>query len=115
VSGKVFYDSKPLADAIVSFYPLGPHSAVTSSGKTNANGEYTLKVVGSGKAGAVVGEHRVSISVESEVGTSDLPADKLGKVRMIRVPAKYQGTDSQLKCTVPSGGKTDADFDLKSK
>jgi hypothetical protein len=116
VSGKVTYDGKPLENATVGFYPLGAHSDILSSGRTNANGEYSLTVVGSGKSGAVVGDHRVSISVEPEqAGTSDLPADKQAKTRPTRIPSKYQGSESQLKCTVPSGGKKDADFELKSK
>jgi hypothetical protein len=59
----------------------------------------------------------VSITVEPDLthGESDLPADKLPKNRPPRIPAKYQGGESELSCDVPSGGKTDANFDLKSK
>ena len=116
VSGRVTYDGKPLADATVGFYPLGSHTTILSSGKTNASGEYTLTTVKDNKAGAVVGKHRVSITVEPNLsGESDLPADKLPKNRPPRIPAKYQGTESELSCDVPSGGKTDANFELKSK
>jgi len=113
----VTLDGQPLADATVGFYPVGANADVMSSGKTNANGEYTLKTVQKNQTGAVVGKHRVSITVEPDlVGNSDLPADKLGKVaRPPKLPAKYQGQDSELKCDVPSGGKMDANFDLKSR
>jgi hypothetical protein len=117
VSGKVTLDGKPLADATVGFYPLGANADIMSSGKTNSNGEYTLKTVKDDRTGAAVGKHRVSITVEPDlVGNTDLPADKLGKVpRPPKLPARYQGVESELTCEVPSGGKTDANFDLKSK
>ena len=116
VSGRVTIDGQPLADATVGFYPTGANSDVMSSGKTNANGEYTLKTVLKNQTGAVVGKHRVSITQEpGAAGDSDLPADKLPKNRPPKVPAKYQGQDSELKCDVPSGGKTDANFELKSR
>jgi len=117
VSGKVTLDGKPLADATVGFYPLGANADITSSGKTDGNGDYSLKTVMTNQTGAVVGKHRVSISVEPDLtGTTDLPADKLGKVaRPPKIPPRYQGTQSELTCEVPSGGKTDANFELKSK
>ncbi len=116
VSGKVTFDGKPLANATVGFYPEGPHAGVNSSGRTNENGEYTLMTVMERKTGAVVGKHRVSIIVGSdESGGSDLPADKQPKNRTPRIPAKYFGGESVLSCDVPSDGKTNADFELKSK
>jgi hypothetical protein len=115
VSGKVTFDGKPLANATVGFYPEGPHAGVNSSGKTNDNGEYTLMTVVDRKPGAVVGKHRVSIIVASDAAGSDLPADKQPKNRAPRIPAKYFGGESILSCDVPSGGKTDANFELTSK
>jgi len=116
VSGRVTLDGQPLADATVGFYPVGAHGDVMSSGKTNSNGEYSLKTVMKNETGAVVGKHRVSITVEPDLaGNTDLPADKLPKSRPPKLPARYQGQESELSCDVPSGGKTDANFDLKSK
>jgi hypothetical protein len=115
VSGKVTFNGKPLANATVGFYPEGPHAGVNSSGRTNDNGEYTLKTVMEGKPGAVVGKHRVSIIVASDSAGSDAPADKQLKNRAPKIPSKYFGGESQLSCDVPSGGKTDANFDLSSK
>ena len=115
VSGKITLDGKPLADATVGFYPLGEHGDVMSSGRTNSNGEYTLKTVKTMQTGAVVGKHRVSITLEPDLTGSDAPADKVKAGRPPRLPARYQGLESELTCDVPSGGKTDANFDLKSK
>ena len=119
VSGKVTLDDKPLANATVGFYPLNAKTGttpLTSSGRTNENGEYTLSAVMSKNKGAVVGKHRVSITVEPDLTGSDLPANKLPKGgRPPKILPIYQGESSELNCEVPSGGKTDANFTLKSK
>jgi len=116
----VTLDDKPLASATVGFYPLNVKAGTTSlnsSGRTNEKGEYTLSAVMSKNKGAVAGKHRVSITVEPDLtGSSDLPANKLPKSgRPTRLPPIYQGESSELSCEVPSGGKTDANFALKSK
>jgi hypothetical protein len=120
VSGKVTLDDKPLAHATVGFFPLDVKSgepAQNSSGRTNENGEYTLQIVmQKNKKGAVVGKHRVSITVEPDLTGSDLPADKLPKgAKPPKLLPIYQGEASELRCEIPSGGKTDANFALKSK
>lgn len=119
VSGKVTLDDKPLAGATVGFYPLDVHAGKTapnSSGRTNDKGEYTLTAVMSKNKGAVIGKHRVSITVEPDLTGSDLPANMLPKAgRPPKLLPIYQGDSSELTCDVPSGGKTDANFALKSK
>jgi hypothetical protein len=119
VSGTVTLDDKPLPNATVGFYPLGAKPgapSLNSSGKTNDKGEFTLSAALSNNKGAVVGKHRVSITLEPDlIGTSDLPANKLPKGgKPPKMPAKYQGEGSELTCDVPSGGKSDANFSLKS-
>lgn len=119
VSGKVTLDDKPLANATIGFYPLEvKEGAATfnSSGRTNENGEYTLSAALTKNKGAVVGKHRVSITVEPDLTGSDAPANKLPKAgRPTRLLPIYMGENSELKCEVPSSGKTDANFALKSK
>jgi hypothetical protein len=119
VSGKVTLDDKPLAGATVGFYPLSVKPgtpAPNSSGRTNDKGEYTLTAATSKTKGAAVGKHRVSITLEPDLTGSDLPANKLPKGgRPPKLSPTYQGESSELTCDVPSGGKTDADFALKSK
>jgi hypothetical protein len=120
VSGKVTLDDKPLANAMVGFYPLDAKAGttpLTSSGRTNEQGEYTLTAVMSNSKGAVVGKHRVSITTPPDVsGGSDLPANKLPKGgKPPKLLPIYMGESSELSCEVPSGGKTDANFALKSR
>jgi hypothetical protein len=114
VSGRVEVDHHPFANATVRFSPLGGKDLPMSSGKTDDQGNFTLKVNDSSKAlGAVVGEHRVMISadvrnMEKKVGVTHMRNTEL-------LPSRYN-SDSTLKITVPAGGTTEANFlDLKSK
>jgi hypothetical protein len=117
VSGRVTLNGKPLANATVSFQPVAQdgsrNAAVGSTGKTNANGEYTL--VGSkGESGAWVGKHRVMITQLGEVvGESDARPPRGGWPLKEKVPAKYSN-DSKETFDVPAGGTTSADFALTS-
>src|SRR5947209_14368837 len=67
VSGVVKLNGKPLAGATVGFEPEendnGPNqNPTTSGGKTDDNGAYTLEAT-TGEKGAVVGKHKVRISL----------------------------------------------------
>src|SRR6516165_6575723 len=66
VSGVVRMDDKPLAGAHVNFQPIASRDrdpGPGSYGKTDGQGRYTLRLVDPDQPGAVVGEHRVSISL----------------------------------------------------
>ncbi len=129
VSGKVTLDGKPLAGATVSYYPITDKPrelAPLSSGKTNAKGEYSLETVLKIQPGAVVGRHRVSVTMLAEVplvaggpDEGDAPAKVIGPGAPTtvkdKVPPKYQGENSELTMEIPPGGKADADFALKSR
>ena len=114
VSGRVTLNDKPLGNAYVTFAPMAERGAnargVGSSGMTDAEGRYTLQVE-PGKPGAIVGRHRVMITTlggaeaERSDGGVKLPKDK--------VPLRYN-METELTCDVPPGGRSDANFDLKS-
>ena len=112
VSGKVTLDNKPLANAAITFQPVASQGSeaagLSSSAITDANGQFTLKCA-DGKAGAVVGKHRVSITTLA-VGADD--SDAGGKAREL-VPRRYN-VETTLEFEVKSGGHSDANFDLKS-
>jgi len=115
VSGKVTLDGKPLPNAKVVFQPIptsGVQAGPASAGETNEQGEYTLKLLRAGTPGAVVGEHRVSITAPQ--GPAPDPAEDNPKPRKDLVPEQYNA-QTELKCAVPPGGKTDANFELSSK
>ena len=102
-------DSVPLEGATVRFYPT---TGRASSGKTDKNGHYELRYTRSQK-GAVIGEHKVTISIEVEAdvyGQQDAP-----KVRDESIPKKYlDRKKTELTKTVESGSN-EFNFDLESK
>src|ERR1700724_2573379 len=64
VSGQVTMNGQPLPGAQVTFQPIGSSGedpGPGSSGITDDQGRYTLKLLTLSKPGAVVGKHRVMI------------------------------------------------------
>jgi hypothetical protein len=115
VSGKVMLDGKPLANANVAFMPqatAGTVGHVTSRGRTDAQGNYTLKTADDPpREGAVVGTHKVYIATGSSDALAEVLEDQATKGPRERVPAKYNAQTS-LKRDVPPEGKSDMNFDL---
>jgi hypothetical protein len=117
VSGRVTFDGKPAAGVHVSFQPMGIAGEKNPGGGsyaiTDADGRFTLKMVESDAAGAVVGQHRVEVTsrlVEDNAhDTRSKPADPKAFI-----PPKFN-RDSKLTFDVPGGGTKDANFDLTTK
>jgi hypothetical protein len=117
VSGKVTMNGKPLAGAFVSFQPITTDGSAKapapgSSGKTNANGEYTLKV-STGEDGAWVGRHKVMIEAHSEQVESDARPPRGGWPLVNKVPPQYN-TESTVTFDVPPEGTNQANFEIQS-
>jgi hypothetical protein len=119
VSGRVTLNGNPVANAHVNFQPIhekgvndpGPGS----NGQTNANGEFTLTTT-TGDTGAVVGKHRVIISIGSGKSADDDSAPRhSGQPAGVKIPSRYgpKGKDA-LTFEVPAGGTNSANFPLKS-
>jgi len=116
VSGVVTLNGKPLANATVAFAPIAKEGSIDagdgSAGKTNAQGEYTL-TTSRRVPGAMVGKHRVRISVlAQQVGESDQRPPPGGWPLKDKIPARYNGETTLTFDVVPGPNK--ADFDLKS-
>jgi len=123
VSGVVFVDGEPLAGAAINTQPFGganDKSGVGSFGKTNSEGRYTLELVDPPMAGAIVGEHRVTITPEFysqnagrdyDVDDEDVPVGETPRAP----PWPIQYVDGSLKLTVPPNGTEEADFNLLVK
>lgn len=103
VSGVVTMDGVPLEGAQLDFWPQGTKNDRPSTAVTDAEGRYTLSYM-AGKEGAVIGQHKVSITTARD---AEAPA-----VREV-IPAKYN-KNTTLTADVTSGGST-INFDLKSK
>lgn len=111
VSGRITVNGKALPHASVTFAPIGGKGNIEpgpgSAGKTDADGRYTLALVGQSGSGAVIGKHKVQVALLSEANTADDRPDK-----MKQIPLKYNG-QTTLEFDVPPGGTDAADFDLK--
>ena len=115
VSGRVTLDDQPLADALVTFQPIGSKTNASkpnmqpgpgSFGRTDKDGKFSLRVVEPDQPGAVVGPHQVLISTATSNGGDGDRA--VGE----RVPRRYR--DGKLQFDVPTGGTTEANFDLRT-
>jgi hypothetical protein len=115
VSGTVTMNGKPMAGATVIFSPIAKEGSIDagygSGGKTNEKGEYTLRA-DTGRNGALVGKHRVSISLMSQ-GTGETDERRRPGTPVNQVPVRYNGK-TVLTYEVPTGGTDKADFALKS-
>ncbi|MDZ4687529.1 MAG: carboxypeptidase-like regulatory domain-containing protein [Planctomycetaceae bacterium] len=128
VNGVVTLDGKPVGGATVAFAPKGKGSM--SMGLTDAGGRFELKSA-TGKTGAAVGDHDVTVSLSMTVGgpAVESKADDLApplegasaddarasgpQTRWI-VPEKYSKPGA-LQASVPSAGLSGHKLDLVSK
>jgi len=119
VSGRVTLDGQPLAGAHVSFQPEGGASLSDSSAGsgsyavTGSDGTYALRLAVGDRSGAVVGKHRVEINMRSDADDDTDRRTRPPKQTTV-IPPRYN-LKSELSCDVPPGGKSDANFELKSK
>jgi hypothetical protein len=99
VSGKVTMDGKALGHATVMFVPEAAGQLPSSTALTDGDGHYSLTLNSDGNGnGAVVGKHKVIISLGSRA----------------QLPDRYN-RHSTLECDVPAAGRDDANFELRSK
>jgi hypothetical protein len=118
VSGRVTLDGQPVANAAVMFQPVAPEGTVNpgpgSYGITDAEGRYTLKLVGKETRGAVVGKHKVRVENYTDPGDSsdDGPRKRVKPAQPI--PGKYNRGEAILEFEVPADGTDKADFPLTS-
>jgi hypothetical protein len=125
VAGTVAMDGKPLPNVHVSFVPLGTaensNPGPGSRALTNAQGQFNLTTT-TGRLGAVVGKHRVSIEAEQPAAASaageqsDGAESREAMLKRIQasleaIPAKYN-RESMLTFDVPPEGVKDAHFEL---
>ncbi|MBA2114688.1 carboxypeptidase regulatory-like domain-containing protein [Bremerella alba] len=113
VSGLVTLDGEPLAGAIVGFEPIAQEGDLEagygSYAKTDDDGHYTLRSL-KNEEGALIGQHRVSVS--TVVGKEGPNGEIMGLTKE-RVPPRYNN-DTQLLIEVPRGGTDVANLALES-
>jgi len=115
VKGKVTAGGVPVDHCTVQFLPLGSTPGQGGLGGTDREGKYTAS---SGAIpGLPPGEYKIRLSREvAPDGTPVVTREQLMVNPQVRdsIPAKYSGTGSPLKFTVPdSGGVIDIDIPEK--
>jgi hypothetical protein len=111
VSGTVKMNGKPLANAALTFQPIGGGNA--STGITDASGRYTLTFLYSEDEGAIVTTHNVIIRTHRRANTEDTSNDRADPSARDPIPRRYNDA-TELTMEVPAEGTDSADFDLKS-
>src|SRR4051812_38831419 len=108
VLGRVTFNGKPLAGAVVTFQPHSEHGprrppTTGSVGRSDDAGRFTLRLVAPDAPGAALGEHTVTINARP--GASDESPSKGPQL-----PREW--SDGTKRFTVPPGGTTQANFDI---
>jgi hypothetical protein len=119
VAGQVTFKGQPLAQAHVLFQPVGEPNAENvgppSVGHTDDQGRFTLRTVDRDSAGAVVGKHRVFITLPKEEqinSASGGSADGGGLQNKVYTLPKRFRDGSGLEYDVPPEGASNAEFAL---
>jgi hypothetical protein len=86
VTGTVTHNGQPVPGIVVSFVPNAATATGVSTGQTDDNGKYELKVAKTGSSGAVVGTHKVWVSRPREPFVE--PGDKDKPKRDNATPAR---------------------------
>jgi hypothetical protein len=110
VSGRITVNGNPLDHASLTFQPVATEGKVDpgpgSGAFTDAEGRYTLTLVGKETRGAVVGKHKVRIYLTPEANVVDK-----AKKPVKELPERYNAKTT-LEYDVPANGTSSADFDL---
>ncbi|MBA3313549.1 MAG: hypothetical protein H0T47_09730 [Planctomycetaceae bacterium] len=125
-TGKITFEGKPVADAVVSYSPKG--SQPPALGRTGSDGTYALRTYEDGD-GAAAGDYVVLVTKETVTAapsaahdpnarTMTSPAAHGGGPNSVstksETPAKYNNPNtSGLEATVKDNGENNFDFDLK--
>ena len=107
VSGRFTINGQPIPNASITTQPIAAqgsiHPGPGSFGKTDADGRFELELVDPAEAGAVVGQHRVTITTAGH--SADPESDMIQDVPRDMLPPACR--DGSLVYEVPAGG-TDA-------
>jgi hypothetical protein len=107
VSGTVKLDGQPLSHASVTFVPEGATRGLGGSGRTDAEGRYTLTDARGGK-GILPGEYRVVISrpLEKDGSAPDPKVPPIESTARETLPARWSDrTATELRATVSKEGR----------
>lgn len=99
VTGKVTYNGQPLDHGSVVFMPSGETRGPQASGAIQSDGTFTMKTTG--KAGAVVGSHKVTVQCRRKVTPEEARNLVVGE---LLIPKQYtQVNSTPLEINVKPG------------
>ena len=111
VEGVVTLDGEPVTRAMVSFHPTDDRASV---GFTDNEGHYELQYIRNVK-GAVIGQHKVTISTRIDREDDPPTSEFGGNGREETMPPKYlDRRKTELSATIESGSNK-VDFKLTSE
>lgn len=121
VSGQVLFNGRPLAGAHVLFQPVRTGTQIDvgpeSVGKTDDDGRFTLSTIEPERSGAMIGKHRVSVTIIEEENRYGGGGETDGGGN--RVPPKYTLPEryrlgTELEVDVPPDGTDKLELALTS-
>ena len=98
VSGTVTHNGQPVPGLVVSFVPEAATKTGVSTGETDDHGKYELTVAKTGSRGAVVGTHKVWVSLPREPFVEPVDKEELAKMK------------KQKKTATPAAARPPADL-----
>ncbi len=107
VNGRVTRNDKPVAGVVVSFVPQAITESGPSTGTTDADGKYTLTVAKTGRGGAVVGTHKVWVSLPREPPPFDDSKKEEKKNKPPRKPTAPMPADADIAAILKKYGQLD--------
>lgn len=108
--GIVRFKGEPLPKATVTFYP---EKGTAGVGVSDDKGAFQVKT--NGQLGAVIGPHKVTVTLAQQSSGEIPPADgkELELLKETKLPAKYSDQNTtDLKLTIPAGGDKELVLDL---
>ena len=110
VTGRITLDGNPVVQATICFHPSDGRAA--SAGISDANGKYTL-LFSESRKGAMIGEHKVTISTFRPETTGDREGEFNPAVQE-SIPAKFTSPNTTDLIREVKKGRQVFDFDLSS-
>jgi hypothetical protein len=92
VNGTVTHNGQPVPGIVVSFVPVTATETGVSTGTTDDNGQYSLKVAKTGSSGAVVGTHKIWVSRPREPFVNPQDKEEVAKQKKLKKNANPADT-----------------------
>jgi hypothetical protein len=83
VAGTVTHNGQPVPGLIISFVPVEQTQTGVSTGQTDEGGKYSLKVAKTGSSGAVVGYHKVWVSLPRAAYVEPTNKEEVAKLKKL--------------------------------